>query len=268
MSIHHGGSQILDFFARNRVARRLNKLLGLFSAAAILSGVYAASAAGAPSFSDDFESGNLDNWVIDGRQLAGTNIANTVSRYGSTMGHLYKTSFTEVTFERSFDYEPMLRFNFDMEVAASSQSAPPAYYGSSGVDFIFRDAGDNDLGFVWYLYATTNFVFDEYNPDPTREVVAVSPGSLEHYSLGVEDMLALITIDDLLIDSVTMRFRTYSSTYPYPSVSAELWVDNVNTNPMDTNPIPEPPAVLLFGSALAGLGVAGWQRRKGDRWAA
>jgi len=254
MSIKHPGAYILDSFT---CSRRMAKILGVFSALVFLSVAFVGEATAASTFSDDFEGGNLDNWTIDGRQLAGTNIANTVTRHGSTMGHLFKTSFTEVTFERPFDYQPSLRFNFDMEVTASSQPAPPAYYGSSGVDFSFRDAGGEDLGSVWYLYATTGFVFDRYNPDPAREVVAVPNGVLEHYSLSVEDMLDLITIDETAIDDVIMRFRTYSSTYPYPSVSAELWVDNINTNP-----IPLPPAILLFGTGLLGLGVASWRRRK------
>ena len=37
-------------------------------------------------FTDDFESGTLDNWTIGGRQLAGPNIADVVTRYDSLMG--------------------------------------------------------------------------------------------------------------------------------------------------------------------------------------
>ena len=174
-------------------------------------------------FTDDFESGTLDNWTIGGRQLAGPNIADVVSRHGSLMGHLYKNSFTEITFGRSFSYEADLHFNFDMETSVTSQPPPsPNYYGSASADFIFRDVDGNNLGSVWYASATTSYIFTVFDADPTRDVVQITGSGLQEYSLDVMDMLSLITIDQAAIDEVFVQFRAYSSTYPYPAVSAEL----------------------------------------------
>jgi hypothetical protein len=77
----------------------------------------------------------------------------------------------------------------------------------------------------------------------TRHVVGITKNSLKHYSLGIDDILANILIDTSQIGSVEMRFRIYSSTRPYPSVTAELWVDAVNL-------VPLPPAILMLGSSL------------------
>ena len=210
--------------------------------------VFCASSAGSVVFSDDFESG-LGNWTIDGRQAPGTtNIANTVSRYGSMMGHLYKFSFTEVNFYRIFDYEPQFGFSFDMEVTASSDPPPASnYYGSSGVYFTFRDDAQEVLGTVAYITATTSFPFDQYNPRPDSQYNDVPAGVLRHYELWFDDILPQITIDEMQISTVVMVFNCYSSTYPYPSVSAELWVDNV-----DYGVIPEPATVslLAFGALV------------------
>ena len=68
-------------------------------------------------FSDDFESGNLDQWTIGGRQQ-GINVAEVVSREGSLMGHLYHKGFTEIRLEKTFDYDPNLTFYFDMAQSA------------------------------------------------------------------------------------------------------------------------------------------------------
>ena len=207
-------------------------------------------------FADDFESGTLDNWTIGGRQLAGPNIADVVSRHGSLMGHLYKNSFTEITFGRSFAYEADLQFNFDMETRVTSQSPPsPNYYGSASADFIFRDVDGNNLGSVWYASATTSYIFTVFDADPTRDVVQITGSGLQNYSLDVTEMLSLIGIDETTIDEVFVQFRAYSSTYPYPAVSAELWVDNFNTNP-----VPLPASLYLFGTGI--LGSIGISRRK------
>lgn len=178
-------------------------------------------------FFDDFESG-LTQWTIGGRQVAGQNIANTVSRHGSMMGHLYKTSFTEVTFERTFEYNPLLRFSFDMEVTASSTTPrAPNYYGLAVAIIIFADGVGDKLGDVMYGTATTSYIVDVAAANPTRSYNPVSAGVLQHYDLATDELLSQITIDETAISQITMQFRCYSSTYPNPVVSAELWVDNL-----------------------------------------
>jgi PKD repeat protein len=194
----------------------------------IFTAIAASAQAGDFYFFDDFESG-LTEWIIGGRQAAGQNIADTVFRHGSMMGHLYKTSFTEVTFERTFEYDPLLRFIFDMEVTAWSQPAPSAYYALADARFIFVDGTGEMLGDVGYATATTSYIFERFLTDPTRHWNQVPAGVLRHYELPVDELLSQITIDETQIAQVTLRFRCYSSTYPYPSVSAELWVDNLTT---------------------------------------
>ena len=189
-------------------------------------------------FTDDFETGTLDNWVIGGRQAEGTNIADVVTRHGSLMGHLYKYSFTEINFSRQFDYQPALRFNFDLEVTAWSDP-PPAdnYYGSSEVRFSFYDSSEALLGFVRYATATTPYIFYIYQSDPTRHAIEIPADLLQHFSLDVNEILSHIDIDETEIATVSMLFNTYSSTRPYPAVTAELWVDNVSvicTDPWET----------------------------------
>jgi len=203
-------------------------------------------------FVDDFESGTLDNWVIGGRQLAGPNIADVVTRHGSQMGHLYKYSFTEINFTRTFAYEADLGFYFDMETIVTSQSPPgPAYYGMASADFLFLDTNGTELGLVRYASATTPYIFSVYDSDPTRDAVQITGSGLQHYSLDVIDLLSLIAIDEAAITDVLVRFNAYSSTYPYPAVSAELWVDNFSTVPL--NNVPLPPALYLFGAGLFAL---------------
>ena len=188
---------------------------------------------GLPSFTDDFEGGNLDNWTIGGRQLAGTNIADVVNcGTGSLCGHLFHTSFTEITMYKNFEYDSSNSgtFHFDLEVDVNSQPAPDAYYGMAGVEFYFLDSGGNTLGSVWYVAATTNFPFTLGTA--TRSVNQISENVMEHYAIDVSDMLSQITIDESQITDIQMLLITYSSTYHYPSVSAELWIDNVSTEPM------------------------------------
>ncbi len=102
----------------------MKKMLGvLFSVAMVC--MFALPSNGATVFSDDFESGNLDNWIIGGRQL-GTNIADVVTcSTGSLGGHLYHSSFTEINLSRDFQFEQDHAFSFDLEVDVSS-TPPPA----------------------------------------------------------------------------------------------------------------------------------------------
>lgn len=206
------------------------------------------------TFTDDFESGNLDNWTIGGRQL-GTHTANVIlSDNGTLAGHLYQSgSFTEITMSRIFDFDPATIFDFDMKVNVASQSPPSsAYYGMSGVAISFLDASDAVLGSVWYLAATTNYPFTNWVNSATA-VNAVSTNAWHNLSLSTGDLLAQILIDETQIAKTRMLFETYSSTWPYPTVTAELWVDNVNT-------VPLPAAAWLLACGL--LTLLGFGGRK------
>lgn len=207
-------------------------------------------------FTDDFESGNLDNWTIGGRQL-GTHIAEViVSDTGSLAGHLYQNgSFTEITMSRDFTFDPIDTFSFDLQVDVNS-TPPPAqnYYGISGVAFRFLGSGDAILGSVWYLASTTDYPSNAW-VSPTTSVNIISENVWHHLALDIPDLLSQISINEADILKTQMLFETYSSTWPSPTVSAELWVDNVNVPA-----VPIPAAVWLFGSGL--LSLIGVARRK------
>ncbi|MDJ0806258.1 MAG: hypothetical protein QNJ78_05430 [Gammaproteobacteria bacterium] len=151
-------------------------------------------------FEDDFESGTFDSWTIGGRQLAGINLANTVERYGSLMGHLYKTSFTEITLEKDFAYDPLLNFMFDIEVTSNGTIISPNYYAYSGVDFYFYDAVGAIVGRILYGTASTSYLSDIAASDPTIYYSALTEGALINFDLGMAEILSNITIDESSID--------------------------------------------------------------------
>ena len=208
-------------------------------------------------FEDDFESGNLDKWTIGGRQLAGANIADTVTRYGSTMGHLYKTSFTEITLENSFVYDPLMNIMLNLEVTSNGTTGASNFYAYSGVDFNFLDSTGTRIGRVWYGTASTNYLSSLAANDPTWLFNEVTEGTLLNLDLAISDMLSSIAIDTNLISTVNMRLRTYTSYYG--TASAELWVDNVCIDQGDicrVISVPEPSALTLIFIALAGIGYS------------
>lgn len=222
----------------------------------VVSAVNFASAGG--TFVDDFESGNLDNWIIGGRQQ-GINIAEVVSRGGSQVAHLYHRYFTEIYMYRDFQYNTQDTYHFDLEVDTySSGGAPSNYYGRSALAFNFLDSTSANLGGVWYGSATTSYPFDAAAASPTVAANAVPENVMSHYDIAVADMLSQIAIDESQIVGVRMSMITYSSTWPYPDVMAQLWIDNIQLNPPATV-IPAPAALLLGG---IGVGLVAWMRRR------
>ena len=192
-------------------------------------------------FEDDFEgSPCLNKWTIGGRQQEGTNTANCVLRNNSMKGHLYKSSFTEITLSPTygpFVFSNNLTFNFDMEVRVYSESgAPINYYGKAGVDFSFKDYGGNTLGKVSYIAATTTYPFDNAAADPTYAAIQVSSNVGTSYSISAGEMLSYINVDKSEIAKVQMTFYVYSSTRPFPYVEGELWIDNIIVEELDNTP--------------------------------
>lgn len=205
---------------------------------------------------DDFESGNLDKWTIQGRQL-GTHTANVVTcDTGSLCGHLYQSgSFTEINLNQYLSFDPAEIFNFDMKVNVSS-TRPPAsnFYGISGAGIHFLDQNDTIIGSVWYLASTTNYPTTNWNSS-TRNVNLISENTWHHFELDTLSLLSQITINQSQIVKTQMQFNVYSSTWPNPTVTAELWVDNFGISP-----VPVPAAVWLFGTAL--IGLVGFSKRR------
>jgi len=229
-----------------------------FLAIMVLVTSFAPSSYGLQPFTDDFESGNLNNWTIGGRQLYGTNIANVVNcGTGSMCGHLFHDSFTEINMYRDFLYDPndSGTFYFDLEVDVYSQAPPAAnYYGMAGVVFSFLDTSGSALGDVRYVAATTNYPFTLGTA--TSSVNQISENVMEHYELNVSDMLSQISIDETQVTDIRMLMVTYSSTAPYPYVSTELWIDNVSTTV-----VPEPISSTLFIVGGATLGFRRFRKK-------
>lgn len=188
-------------------------------------------------FEDDFEADDcLGQWIVGGRQLEGVNIANCEERGESTRGHLFKSSFTEITLTpdvEPFPFSDDLVFNFDMEVRVTSTGGvPSAFYGQSSVGFAFYNAEGDLVGNVSYSAATTSFPYDSALNDSSAGAIPIATNVDRSYSLTVKEILSHIAIDDS-VASVGMAFRTYSSTRPNPSVEAELWIDNIRVTSGD-----------------------------------
>lgn len=215
------------------------------------------------AFIDDFESGTLANWTVGGRQLAGTNIADVESHNGSLMGHVYKNSFTETVFSRTFSYDPTMSFSFDMQASSfGGFGATSNYYGLAGSAIQFLDSSANSLGYVYYASATSNYLDTLLDSDPTTNYNAVTPGVMQHLSFSIADVLAQVTLPQNQVSSVVLSFRGYSSYYG--SAGGEVWVDNVSS-PADASlslPVPLPGTPPLIAVGLVYLGFLGWRGKE------
>ena len=195
--------------------------------------IFTTSASGDIVFSDDFESGTLDQWTIGGRQQGVSNVSEVISRHGSQMAHLYHKRFTEITMEKTFDYYPNLNFSFDMEAyAVAINPVTNADYAMGGVGFSFRNISGDTLGQVRYIHSNSSWPFDTYNPNPTHHSFAIADDAgLVSYNLNVQDLLSNIDVDSGSIASVKLQFIAYTSGLYYSETSnnmyADVWVDNV-----------------------------------------
>jgi len=211
---------------------KTEKIKRAFFAVLIL-GVFTTSARAEVLFSDDFESGSLDKWVIGGRQGGVANVAEVISRGGSQMGHLYHKGFTEITIEKTFAYNPNLSFSFDMEAyAIAINPVTGADYARGGADFTFLDASGDFLGQVGYDHASSSYFFDYCNPLPQHHYFAIPDGAgVVSYNLNVRELLSYVDVDPNSVASVNFKFIAYTSGWYYSETSnnmyADVWVDNV-----------------------------------------
>lgn len=171
----------------------------------------------------------MEKWDVGGRQREGTNTANCVVRDSSTVGHLFKFSFTEITLApkaQLFAFDDSLQFDFDMEVRVSSSGgAPSNYYGKAGVVFNLFSEDTTSIGRVSYMAATTNYPFSSNTS--TSVAVKVQQNTMTSYSITPNDLLSYLSIDVDGVSFIGMTYLCYSSTRPIPYVEAELWIDNV-----------------------------------------
>jgi hypothetical protein len=190
-------------------------------------------------FSDDFESGSLNQWTIEGRRTGRPSTAEIVIRHNSKMAHLYQNGLTEVFMSKTFNYQGSLHFSFDMEIQIHSDAPlDSAYYADAGVNFLFLDNQYNRLGRVGYGSTTSSYDLSINNPLPNTEIILVD-GAFHTFSLDVTNILSNITIDQNVLACVTMQFGCYTSGDIY-SMYAHNWIDNVMVTP-------EPATLLLWG---------------------
>jgi hypothetical protein len=185
------------------------------------------SASQATIFSDDFESGTLDQWTVGGRQTGRESVADIVFRNDSQMGHVYQDGLTEILISKTFDYRDDLNFSFDLETLIHSEDHDPgsAFYASAGASFTFLDSMSNELGVVRFSSSTSTYPSDVQNPLPNKHVFEID-GALASYSLDIEDILSNITIDQNALAAVRIHFAAYASGNSR-NMSAHAWVDNV-----------------------------------------
>lgn len=178
-------------------------------------------------FSDDFESGNLDKWIVDGRQQ-GMGYAEVVTKYESQMAHLHHEGLTEITLEKVFDYSPCLTFNFDMEAKVSSPYGPTSdHYSAAGAMFDFLDKDSNILARAVIARSSSSHLFTHYNPLPNWEVFEIPDDLLHSYTVNASDIITYFDIDEDLIAYLNFRLWAYGSG-TQKSLIADVWADNVN----------------------------------------
>ena len=157
-------------------------------------------------FSDNFESGNLSNWVIDGSDI--TEITTSTSAEGSRSFHLYdSTSSTHsdgihATFS---DFQP----NYvGFYVRSGSTSASDAYFNLK----------DSSCGWIIYFYAKNDGTFTLYPSDATYVYNANQWYHIEFKNFDWTNRTFDYYIDGTLIHS-SCSFRDSCSTANY----AELY---------------------------------------------
>jgi len=216
-----------------------------------LSVLVVSSVSHAVLFTDDFESGTLDQWTIEGQQAGRESTAEIINKNGSQMGHLYQDGSSWIFLSKTFDYQSDLNFSIHMETSVYSEAPDPEgnLYASAGIGFSFLDAASNELGHFKYIDTTSTWPLDDTSSVPNRHLIPID-GSLESYSLDVQDILSYITIDMDELAAIKMFFGVYASSDAY-NMSANVWMNNVVVTP-------EPATMLL-------LGLGGLMLRKGKK---
>ncbi len=182
------------------------------------------------TFSDDFESGNLDQWTVGGRQQ-GVNLSEVISVDGSLVAHLHHEDFTEITLENEFTYSEDMTFNFDMDVAvASDADNQSTFYATAGVQFRFLDASDEIVGWVSYAEYTSELYPDNGNTASTH-VNEITLDGMQSYSISMSSLLSQITLTGIPT-TLVLRFSGYTTGWPY-NMSGDVWLDNVVVNGQD-----------------------------------
>ena len=192
-------------------------------------------------FSDDFQDGTLDKWIIGGRQDGRESTAEVVIRHDSLMAHLFQDGLTEISIANRFAYQDNLHLSFDMETLTYSEASgtDSEWYAAGMCRVAFLDNQSNVLGFVKYISATSTHLIELEEPMPDRHHIQITDGALNHFSIDIEDLLSEITIDQSAITEIQLGYSAYTSGNMY-NMSTHVWVDNVLITP-------EPASLLLLG---------------------
>jgi len=190
-------------------------------------------------FLDDFEDGNASGWL------------ETASGSGSTGVELHNSSMMAFANHRGngqhslshdFSYSDNDILPFDMHAVAYKSST---YNASSGVKFSFLNNFNVELGSTGLINATTTDWLDANDN--------LIDSNQHNFNALMSEYAALAGLDktDSISTFSLIFFAKASHPYTYSHVaSSTVWFDNIA---VDTNAVPVPGAVWLFGSGLIAL---------------
>jgi len=222
----------------------------------------------------DFESGNLDGWIVSGRQTGGSTNVYGVSEYaGSKMGYLYHRGFSELVLSRSFSYLDDMVLSFDAEFSIDGDTSPTPSGGSEWTsynvmyDVALLDISGNLLGARRYVAETTYWYTNFHNESGIIDSVFF-PSGLQHYEYDISSFATGLGVNTSDIGSVYLNFIGYSPIAPSTSWFYQDWhtmiirFDNVAIS-SNGSVISLPSSTLLLGSGL--IGLLAFNRRRNEK---
>ena len=188
-------------------------------------------------FLDDFEDGNASGWLetASGSGSTGVDLHNS-----SMMAFANHRGNGQHSLSHDFSYSDNAILSFDMHAVAYNYSQ---YHASSGVKFSFLNNFNVELGSAGFINATdTDWLGANDHPMDANQ---------HSFNALMSEYAALAEIDNT--DSIStfslIFFAKGSEGYGHNS-SSTVWFDNIA---VDTNAVPVPGAVWLFGSGLIAL---------------
>lgn len=189
-------------------------------------------------FYEDFEDGDLNGWDFGGRELTVNDRVDIVDHRGSNMAMVFHDGWSETYLKKTVDYNAKLNFSFDLETSLYPE-APFSNnsFAHAGYVFHFLNENDTEIGRVYYASINSTFRYPSWNTDTNS--TNFMDLSFRRHSLGVQDVLSKIVIDESKIAKVNLYFNAYCSSDSY-NMHSIVWVDNIEI-------VPEPATLLLFG---------------------
>jgi len=194
-------------------------------------------------FLDDFEDGNASGWLetASGSGSTGVDLHNS-----SMMAFANHRGNGQHSLSHDFSYSDNAILSFDMHAVAYKGGS---YNGSSGVKFSFLNNFNVELGSIGLINATTT---DWLGANDTP-----MDGNQHNFNALMSEYAALAGLDNTdSISTFSLIFFAkgsegrYSGSSTLYNSSSTVWFDNIA---VDTNAVPVPGAVWLFGSGLIAL---------------